>query len=263
MEPESRVETPVAATTADAPAKPDGDVELPKSAESAPAVKDADEPVTQGVRSRIDELTRYRREAERERDYWRSLAEKARETPKVEPEVEKPKSLEDFGYDEAKFNAHTLSLVEKRSVEAAKRAIAEERAREAEEASFSDFLDRANDFAKTVPDYYEVTGNEDLPFTRGSALLQTMVDAELGPQIAYHLAKNPRLAHDIARLPPLQQAREIGRIEAKLSEKPTVPKVSEAPPPAAKLDASNPVVEKDPKDWTDTEFLKWRRKYMK
>jgi hypothetical protein len=61
----------------------------------------------------------------------------------------------------------------------------------------------------------------------------------------------------------LQQAREIGRIEVKLLEKPPVPKVSAAPPPAPKLDASDAKVTKDPAEMSADEFSKWRKKFQR
>jgi hypothetical protein len=58
----------------------------------------------------------------------------------------------------------------------------------------------------------------------------------------------------------LQQARELGRLEAKLAAKPKAPQVSAAPPPAARLAGSSPVVEKAPSEMSDTEYRKWREK---
>src|SRR5688572_5145712 len=83
--------------------------EITGSADAAPAVTDADEGSggKPAVQRRIDELTRLRREAERDRDYWREHA--TRQTPAqpaaVEPEAPKaaPK-LADFAYDEEKYS---------------------------------------------------------------------------------------------------------------------------------------------------------------
>lgn len=57
-------------------------------------------------------------------------------------------------------------------------------------------------------------------------------ESEIGPEIAYHLAKNPDEALRICNLTPLAQAREIGKIEAALAPKPpAVKKPSSAPEP--------------------------------
>jgi hypothetical protein len=54
----------------------------------SPAVTDADENevvrAAKGVTKRIDELTRLRRDAERDRDHWRELALRQPTQPKVE-----------------------------------------------------------------------------------------------------------------------------------------------------------------------------------
>ena len=57
--------------------------------------------------------------------------------------------------------------------------------------------------------------------------------SDIGPDVAYHLGKNPKEAARIAKMPPLLQAREIGKIEATLSANPPqpTPKPSNAPPP--------------------------------
>lgn len=258
----------IAATTEASPSTPDGSAEKPKGAESAPAVKDADEAITQGVRSRIDELTRYRREAERERDYYRGEVERLR-TPKSEPTVDvKPKTLADFEYDEAKYQQYVFTelpqAIEKRAVEAAERRLQEVQSREQAQSRQADFEERSDAFAKDHADYHEVALRQ--PQDGGPVITPTMAetieDSENGPAIAYYLGKNVRLAAEISRLGPLQQAREIGRIEAKLLEKPVVPKVSAAPAPAPKIDGNDPEVEKPPEQMTPAQFAKWRRKYM-
>ena len=75
----------------------EADQDEPESRDSSPEKKD-------GTQRRIDELTRLRRQAERERDYYRQLLDDNEKDSYV-PE----KSLEDFDYDEKYAN---LSRVE-------------------------------------------------------------------------------------------------------------------------------------------------------
>src|SRR5574343_169331 len=65
------------------------------------------------------------------------------------------------------------------------------------------------------------------------ALAQTIQVSENGPDVAYYLGTNPKEADRISRLPPLAQAKEIGKIEAKLASDPPVKKISSAPAPIA------------------------------
>jgi hypothetical protein len=55
--------------------------------------------------------------------------------------------------------------------------------------------------------------------------------------LAYHLGANPKEAERISRLPPLLQAKEIGRIEAKLAADPPTKKTSSAPSPISPVTA--------------------------
>ncbi len=62
----------------------------------------------------------------------------------------------------------------------------------------------------------------------------TLLAAESGEEVAYYLGKHPKEAESIFSKPPLLQAYEIGRLEAKLLSKPEAPKQpSKAPPPIA------------------------------
>ena len=62
-------------------------------------------------------------------------------------------------------------------------------------------------------------------------MAETIRASDIGPEIAYHLGSNPKEAERIARLSPYLQAKEIGRIEAKLADAPPVKKTSSAPAP--------------------------------
>jgi len=252
-----------AATTEGTLPPPDGAEVEPKGAESAPAVTDTDEinrEAKSGVGKRIDELTRNWRETERDRDYWREMAITTR-PPEAPKPVETPtdKTLADFNYDEVAYRKHIVTVARTEAVQAAKEELKREREEGYASERDADFADREDKYLKDAPDYMEVTRSPRLTITESMA--ETIKDSEHGPAIAYHLGKNPALAAQIARLPALQQAREIGRIEAKLTAAPP-PKVSEAPPPAPKIDAVDPVIEKDHDKMTDAEWLAWRNKQL-
>ncbi len=69
-----------------------------------------------------------------------------------------------------------------------------------------------------------------LPEKRGMANLCFLV-VEIGPDIAYFLGSNPKEADRISRLSPFLQAKEIGKIEAKVAASPPTKKPSSAPAP--------------------------------
>jgi hypothetical protein len=62
-------------------------------------------------------------------------------------------------------------------------------------------------------------------------MAQAVRASDIGPEIAYWLGSNVKEADRIARLDPVLQAKEIGRIEAKLASDPPVKRTSSAPAP--------------------------------
>jgi len=84
-------------------------------------------------------------------------------------------------------------------------------------------------------DFEQVAYNSKLPIT--DAMAQTIQASDVGPDIAYFLGSNPKEAERISRLSPLSQAKELGKIEAKLSDNPPVKKTSSAPAPIAPVTA--------------------------
>lgn len=231
-----------AATTVTPPQVPDGNEPEPKQgAESAPAVTNADEDTTRvldPVQKRIDELTRRRYDAERERDYWREHAQRAQPRQEPTPPAPEPpvegKTLADFAYDESKYQAYLFKQAEDRAVKAAEAVLTKKQTESARFQTITAHKEREAEFAKKVPDYFEIAHYA--PITESMA--EIVMESEMSAELAYHLGKNRQVALNLARLTPLQQAREIGRIEAKLAAKPTPAATSAAPPPAPKLEGN-------------------------
>lgn len=78
-------------------------------------------------------------------------------------------------------------------------------------------------------DFREVAYNPQLRITPEMA--DVIKASEVGPDLAYWLGTNPKEAERIARLSPLNQARELGKIEVKIGSEPPVKKASSAPAP--------------------------------
>ncbi len=68
-------------------------------------------------------------------------------------------------------------------------------------------------------------------------MAQTIQASDVGPDVAYYLGTNVREAERIARLSPFLQAKEIGKIEAKLADNPLVRKSTSAPAPITPVTA--------------------------
>jgi len=97
------------------------------------------------------------------------------------------------------------------------------------------YHDREEEARTKYDDFEQVAYNSKLPIT--DAMAQTIQASEVGPDMAYYLGSNPKEAERISRLSPLQQAKELGKIEAKLADSPVVKKTSSAPAPIAPVTA--------------------------
>lgn len=84
-------------------------------------------------------------------------------------------------------------------------------------------------------DFEQVAYNPKLPVT--TVMAEAIQYSDVGPDIAYFLGSNPKEAERISRLTPYAQAKEIGRLEAKLVDSPLVKKTSSAPSPITPVTA--------------------------
>jgi hypothetical protein len=228
-------------------------------------------PELENVQKRFDKLTKEKYDARREAEFWRQRAMEAQQ-PQAKPEPVAPvklPTLEDTGYDEAKYQAAFLEYTKAQARQEAQAALAQAKAEETARQRAEAFEKRQRAFLATKPDYIEkVMQNESLPISK--AMADVIVESEIGPEVAYYLYENPEQSAAIARLDPTNAAREIGRIEARIeferqSRKAASvkPSVSQAPPPVPKLDTTEPAVERDPDKMSVTDWLKWREKQVK
>ena len=164
---------------------------------------------------------------------------------------------------------YQAALIEYAAQEAERRTlerIREDQTRTQQAQGRSAFEKRQAEFLQAMPDYRaKVLEDRNLPIS--TPMLEVIVESEQGPAIAYYLAENRDLAEQIARLPPVQAARAIGRIEARLEANrpaaaPQAPPVSKAPPPPPRIEATEPAVDKDPDQMSPEAWLKWRTKQL-
>ena len=226
-------------------------------AESPPAEdQDLDEN-KDSFQERIDRLTRFRRDAEREADALRRQhedlqkeLEELRSASRQSPSgVEK--TLADFDYNEAEYSAYLFKQASESAREAAreeaKRWAEEARQQERHQARQAEFDKKAAEFAKDQADFFELTQDRNLPIT--AEMAEVIMDSDIGPNIAYYLAKHPDEAYSIARTPPALQGRQIGIIESKLQAAlKAKPKraTSAPPPPKGKVKGKEPGFATDP-----------------
>jgi hypothetical protein len=84
-------------------------------------------------------------------------------------------------------------------------------------------------------DFEQVAYNPKLSIT--NVMAETIQSSDIGPELAYYLGSNPKDADRIARLTPFMQAKEIGKIEAKLASEPPMKRTTSAPAPISPVTA--------------------------
>jgi hypothetical protein len=118
----------------------------------------------------------------------------------------------------------------------AKELLAQREAAKQQAALLDQYHEKEEEARGRYDDFEQVAYNPTLPVT--DVMAQTIQASEIGPDVIYWLGSNPKEAARIANLTPILQAREIGKIEAKLASNPPVKKTSTAPPPIAPIAAS-------------------------
>lgn len=210
------------------------------------------------LQQRIDEMARARHEAEREAAFWREAATKKDEKP-----ADKPNKAE-FADDESYIEALTdwkASQAASKAIEKLQQEREQQSQRQAEQAKAQTYESRLEAVRTEIEDFDEVVTSADVRVS--GAVRDAILDSELGPQLTYHLAKNPDVVKKLAGLSPVAQIREIGRLEAEVQKAPTKP-VTKAPTPITPTRGSGGQFTKDESTMGAAEWAEfYRSKYRK
>lgn len=210
------------------------------------------------IEERMSELAKQRRDAKAEAtaadERARAAEERAAaaqrtadelkakyEPPKTDPLGPEPKP-DQF----ADINEYSLALKDWTKEKVEHDRAQEETARKQREHSekvAKDWRDRQTAARKELDDYDEKINGSTVSVA--DHVRDAIIESDVGPQILYHLATNPDVAEKLAKASPVSALREIGRLEAKLSEKPakeapktSIAEISKAPPPITPLRGS-------------------------
>jgi hypothetical protein len=193
------------------------------------AAREAAKPKVDNVQRRIDEITRKRHE-EVSRERARADAAERELAALRQPatnETQPPAAVRPEDIDRI-ANERADKLVSKREFDAKCATLVDNGSKE-----FGDEFDRS---LKTLG-ALQAINDEKGEFTD---FAKAIVDTEIPHKIFKHLGDNPDEAARILLLSPLQQAREIGRLEVRLSTQPaTKPAVSNAPTPPSHVGSRN------------------------
>lgn len=203
---------------------------------------------------KLDKAYRQRAEAQARAELLEKelAALKQPKAPEGEP------TLEQFDYDPEKYAAAKADYAKSQAgkeFEAKQRA---EAGKQSQQKLISAWEEKAERGADKYDDFNDIVGD----LQPNNPLIQAIMDAENGEDIAYHLGKNPKEAKRIAELSPVSQVREIGKLEAKLLSTPEKPKTpSKAPAPITPLTGAASVASDAPSENDDT--ATWIRKRQK
>lgn len=182
--------------------------------------------------------------------------------PTVKPTPEKYASTEEYIEAVAEWKAGQI-------FEDRQRQFHEDRTKQANAKAAQDYAQREEVARVAYSDFDDVVYNPQVPITE--AMAAAIQHSDRGPDLAYFLGKNPQEAARIAQYSPFLQAKELGRLEAKLPDRPA-PAQTEAPAPipAAKPTGGKPVYDTtDPRstkhmsatDWINAERDRQRKNW--
>ena len=213
-----------------------------KAAKEAAAKAEEEKAKPSGAEKRINRLTAEKRSLEDQVHNLKGQVEAGKKPAEPAAEEAKKPIAEDF--------ETTEEFIEAMSDFKADERFKQNQAEEAQEAelqeqreTFEAFGERQDEARAAHADYDEVVGGGNLQIPQ-SALL-AIIELDNGPEVAYHLAKNPELPKKLMDLSPLKAVAEIGRLSAILA----APAQEAANPPALRTpeqEAGKPPAPKKP-----------------
>ena len=202
------------APTKDVTATPEVAVSSPEVAENQPAKTFSQEELDAAIGKR---LAREQRKWEREQVARQTVPVVSKESPSIE------------NFDSTDAYAEALAVKKAEELIAAR----DRQTYQAEVVeAYSDREEKARDM---YDDFEDVVYNPKLRIT--DVMADSIQSSDNGPDLAYWLGSNPKEAERIARLSPILQAKEIGKIEVRLADNPPVKKSTSAPTPISPVTA--------------------------
>ena len=166
------------------------------------------------------------------------VAELKAKIPQAPVQVDSEPTLEQFDYDDSAYQAALITYRVKQETQSILKQQEERESVVAQQKTQADFNAKVTKLAETAPDYMDVVGQlPQLPSDTLGAIMQS----DNGPQLAYYLGKHLDVADNIASLPPMQAAIQLGVISTQLANAKPEIKTSAAPEPIVPVNASGSV----------------------
>lgn len=215
--------------------KPPEEPEEPETEEEEPAAPEAKRKPGRYER-RIERLERELQYERKIRELESQIAGKGQSQPQEEPKPAgpTPRPVSDH-YDthEQFIEALTDWKIEQREIKRDREA-QEQRAAQSQREQVETWQSRLDSFRDRQPDYDSaIAAVDDIKIHK--TLEEAIITSELGPQLAYELAKDRKELERIAKLGPLAAVRELGKLEARITDRtaaaPAQRPISQAPEP--------------------------------
>ena len=129
----------------------------------------------------------------------------------------------------------TEAYAEALALSKAEELIAKREAAKQQSQILESYHDLEEEARTKYDDFEQVAYNPKLTIT--NVMAETIQSSDIGPELAYYLGSNPKDAERISRMTPLGQAKEIGKIEAKLAADPPTKRTTSAPQPISPVNA--------------------------
>lgn len=226
-----------------------------------------------GFQRRIDKLNARNSAKDAEIEHWKQMALKSAGEPKPEPVETKP--VVEGKPDPENFETHAeyVEALTDWKIEQREKS-AKEQARKVEletehEKTLKSHTERVKSFADKTEDFNDVLEAVDhIPVS--VTVQEIILSSENGPELMYELAKNKDEYARICKLPPIAAARELGKLESRLSPKASEEKkteepkkITKAPQPIAPVGSKGGGVQKTPESMNQQEYETWRREQRK
>ncbi len=223
----------------------------------------------QGVQGRINDLTKKRRDAEREVEYWKKQAlkgSKPKDDINEAKPVHKANVLEKptrYLYDDedsyiealVDYKAEQRSITKEKSNQKKQEQSSAKEAQEVKGKAVATLNDKG---MNQYDDYEEVVLRND-SLVVSDLMVEALTEMEGGELVAYYLGKNPSRSKAIAGMTTYKQSVALRSIERQLS-KTTSRKVTKAPAPTRGVKNKGVGVKKDPSKMSTDEWIAYRNK---
>ena len=177
--------------------------------------------------------------------------------PPVEPDIDQfPDDYAAFERAQRRYIVDVAKYELKQEHQQAQTQAAQVQSQQQIEANWRKAMTTAQE---KYPDFIDTISNPD--FGQSSSVADAIKSSEIGGDVAYFLAKHLDVANSLNAMSPIQAAREIGKIEAKIlaTPKPTPPPViSQAPEPISTVVPGDSGVTVELKDLPMDDYFKAR-----